>query len=475
MRLRRSASMVTVVLLTGGIASSTSPASGGQIRTDTSLGGFSVSMNSAPLKLLFDDPTVPIPRPPGSAVVEADPSYTLATLDTGPNSRALASSLWPGTLFGDGWSQVVGTIPIPGIPASYPLKADAKYPDNPHVATAQDNGAFMNASALGLDVIATARANPPGAPSALDLGTASSTSTATVKNGVAIGKTISQVTDVSLLGLIKVGSVSTTLTTSSDGKKPSSSGTTVVNGLTIAGMGYVVDQNGAHPVGLPVGQGTGVLPTTVLDPAKMLGITISGLSQEHSQDADSATRVATGLKIVIDTAPLRAAISPVTGKLQGPLAQIISMLPKDPTGHIPFSPQTLAYMAVQTTPKITLILGSGQGTSAATLPISFIFPPTTFPTIPGQPATVPGVSTSPVISVPGVTNPGPTGPGPTVEQPVTKPLASTSPKNPFHGIPIWLLLLVAAAAGTAGYGLLGVRNVVLAKDAGTSLPDLRGA
>lgn len=468
MRLRRSASFGALVLLTGAIASSAGPAVGAQIRTDTTLGGFSVLVDSAPLKLLFDDPTIAIPRPPDSAVAEANPSYTVARLEPGPSSRALASSLWPGNLFGDGWSQVVGSIPGlgPNLPATYPLKADARYPDNPHVATAGDNGTFMNASALGLDVVAKAQANPTQVPAALDLGTVSSTSTATVKDGVAIGTSVSQVTDVSLLGVIKVGSVSTTLTTKSDGKKPVSSGRTVVNGLTIGGVGYAVDDNGAHPVGLPVGQGTGGLPPGAFDPAKALGITISGVSQQHSQDADSTTRVASGLRIVIDTVVLRAALSPVTGPLQGPLSSIISKLPPQLQGY--------AYSAVATTPKITLILGSGKGYSAATLPISFTFPPTSFPPVVGPPVTGPGGVTAPVGSVSGVL-PGVITPvAPSVAGPVTKPVASSKP-NSFGGIPLGLLLLVVAAAGTAGFGLIKVRDAVLAAEPGSSLPDLRGA
>jgi hypothetical protein len=50
-----------------------------------------------------------------------------------------------------------------------------------------------------------------------------------------------------------------------------STGSTVVSGLNIGGVGYVVDDKGARMVGAPV-PGSGPLPTGVFDPAKLLGI-----------------------------------------------------------------------------------------------------------------------------------------------------------------------------------------------------------
>jgi hypothetical protein len=145
-------SFATLVGLTGLLGSGVllagvAPATGEQIRTETTLGGYSVDTNASPFKVLLDDPTLPIPRPPDAAVVEVDPTYSHAVLDAGPTSRGVGSVLWPGALVGDG----IGTITEGGL-ASYPLKAEARYPDKPYVATQQDGGAFMRGEALGLDV-----------------------------------------------------------------------------------------------------------------------------------------------------------------------------------------------------------------------------------------------------------------------------------------------------------------------------------
>src|SRR5690349_12187519 len=136
MRLRRLAAGGTLVLLTGAALSASAPASGDTVRLDTTLGGFSIKTQAAPFRVLIDDPTLAIPHPPNTPVLEVDPAYTAATLETGPAARGLASSLWPGALFGDG----IGTVTNGGIP-SYPFKADARYPDKPYTAQDQGGGA----------------------------------------------------------------------------------------------------------------------------------------------------------------------------------------------------------------------------------------------------------------------------------------------------------------------------------------------
>lgn len=480
MRLRRTASFATVALLTAALGSAAVPATGDQVRTETTLGGYSLDTNAAPFKVLVDDPANPIPRPADGPIVEADPAYSQAVLDSGPASRGIGAVLWPGGLLGEGLTQVA-----PGAPP-WPLKAEARYPDKPYVATAQDQGTFMNGQALGLDVLGSARVVEQHVPGTIDLGLAASTSTATVKDGVAIGTSVSKVTDVELLGgVIKVGSVSTTIRVTSDGKKPTSSGSTVVSGLTVGGVGYVVDEKGARPVGAPVDQGSGPLPSGVADPAKALGITISGISQEHSQDTDGVTRDAKGLRLTVDTVVLRGALNQAPSQLTDALYSLFAAMPKEIQGYL--------FYSLATTPKITFILGAGQGRSAATLPLTFSFPPFDLPPLGGPlgpPAlTPPGGAVVPPVAPVSLGDPGggpstDPGPGPTLAGPGTTRAAASSSGTPFHGIPPALVLLVLAVAGTAGWGLLRLQGAVMALGAAagpctdgsrSSLPDLRGA
>jgi hypothetical protein len=482
--LKRVLSAGTVVVLAGTMASSAAPVSGATIRTDTSLGGYSVKTNAAPVKVLIDDPASAIPHEPGSAILEVDPAYTAVTLESGPNARALASALWPGTLLGDGIGAATGGQ-LPG----YPVKADARYPDKPYTATAQgcipnagclsDNGMFMSSQALGLDVKATAKGNPADVPGSVDLGTAYSTSTATVKDGVAIGTSESKVTDITLLSnVIKIGSVSTTVTVRGDGKKATSSGSTVVSGLTVGGVGYVVDDKGARPVGTPVSQGTGALPLGLADPAKALGITISGTSQEHSQDASTATRDAKGLRITIDTVVLRGVLDSVTpSPLRDALYGLFSQVPNIGGQNV----QGYLFYLLTTTPKITYVIGAGGGVAAASLPLSFDFPDLPPPGLPP----VVGGATTPGLPASGGSLPtgtvAPPAPGPVVAGPTTPVLSKAASKDPFGGLSPGLLLLVLALAGVAGWGLVRVQSACFGGVLGSctsasrpTLPDLRG-
>lgn len=490
-RARRVASFVTVGVLTAAMASASGPASGDPIRTDTTLGGFSVKTNAAPFKILVDDPASAIPHE-GPAIVEADPSYTAATLETGPTARGLASSLWPGTLLGDG----VGAATNGGV-ASYPLKADAKYPDRPYTDTAHgclqpdqpatcvnDGGALMSAQALGLDVKALAKMSPADVPG-VDLGTMSSLSTATVKDGVAIGTSASHLTDVSLAnGMIKVGSVSTTLSVRSDGKKAVSDGQTVVSGLSIMGVGYVVDDQGARPTGVPV-PGAPPLPSGVTDPAKALGITISGLSQDHTQDVSTASREAQGLRITLDTVLIRSVLDQATpSPLKDALYNLFSQVPSIPTPAGNQDVQGYLFYLMSTQPKITFILGAGSGVSAATLPLTFSFPD--LPIGGGlslPPAT--GGATAPTLPVTSPVLPGTSGgPAPVVVQGNLPTAVKAAAKDPFHGLSPGLLLLVLALSGAGGWGLVRLQSAALLGAAGAgacktgtspNLPDLRGA
>jgi hypothetical protein len=483
-RRARARSLLTVITLTGAMASIGGPATGETIRTDTALGGFSIATDAAPFKVLLDDETLPIPRPQDSAVLEADPAYTAAYLDTGPNSRAIAASLWPGGLFGEGLPQVADGAP------EYPIQASARYPDKPFTDTAHvdqngqriadDKGMFMSASALGIDVTALARSAPQPAPGQVDVGAATSTSTATITKDVAVGTSVSKVNDVDLLaGLIHVGSVSTTVTTTSDGRKPTSTGSTVVTGLTVNKMGLSVDDQGVHLAGQ-----SQALPPVAAAQLTMLGITIDGITQDHSATADSATRTAKGLRITLDTGPLRTALSPVTAILNGPLSTVISQFPREYQSNL--------YYLVSATPKITFILGAGTSTSAAVQPLSFTFPPTpTFPTGGGFPPLTgpgtggqPGVSTGPTL--PGVSVP-PTVPGtdvPAVTDPGPAPQAAASTRSGFGGVDPLLLVGAGLLAGFGGWGLLWLQGAALAGGllgarcrlgAPSSLPDLRGA
>jgi hypothetical protein len=464
-KLRQIATVSVLALATAGLGALTAPVTGDQIRTDTSLGGFSVTVNAAPFKVLIDDSSSPIPRPEGKAIIEADTSYTQAAVGTGPTSRGLAASFWPGALLGDGFPTLCTC------PQQYPIKADARYPDRPYTADGGEGGSFMKASAMGLDATAQAKVVPGDIPGVVEHGTYTSSSTVTIKDKLAVGESTSRVTDLSLLaGIIQIGSVSTTLRVTSNGTSPVSTGSTLVTGLTVAGQGVIVDDTGAHPAGQ-----SGTPP--LLGGLDALGIKISGIAQHHDETENTANRTADGLRIEIDTTLLRSVLnktpSPITDALYG----VFSQAPPELQGFL--------FYSLAVTPKLTFIIGAGEGSAAATEPLSFELPP--LPPITGglTPVVPPAGGTALPPSTGGFSTPPVVGQPPQVVTPPLAPVAGSPFKNPYDGLPAALLLLAAVVAGFGGWGLTRLAGLAFAAgavprrrgpDGGpSSLPDLRGA
>ena len=77
----RSPRTVLLAVVVGLLAVASAPAGAAeQVRTETALGGYRIDATASPLLVLLDDPSVPIPRPPGAALLEADPSFTKTSL-----------------------------------------------------------------------------------------------------------------------------------------------------------------------------------------------------------------------------------------------------------------------------------------------------------------------------------------------------------------------------------------------------------
>ncbi len=495
---RRARALATTTLLVGAVAAIGAPAHGQDIRTTTGLGGYSISANGAPFKVLIDDPSNPLPRPEGEAIVEADPSFTLAEVATGPASRGLASSLWPGNLLGTGLGAASD-----GQAPNYPVIAQARYPDKPYLADDRTGGNLMHGEASGLDALATATRAPSQIGGSVDIGTTTSTSTATVTDkNIAIGRSVAKVSDISLLGAIKIGSVSTVVETRSDGKKQTASGTTTVAGLTVAGMSFVVDEQGAHQVG---GPGTGPVPLGQADALKQAGITISGIGQTTTNDVDGVRRDAKGLRITVDTTLYRKALS---GATPGPVTDALYSV----FGALPLPPQAATYRSflyytLSATPKISFVIGAGQSYTVANLPIGFDVidtPPltgggggdggvtTALPPSNGGifPPSSPIVSGPPPALGPDVAGEVPAGaavaPPPAVTSPDLVQAAAPAVPDPFAGVSALLVLGALAGASLAAMGLLRLRAFALAGalpvagpgcalGAPSSVPDLRAA
>lgn len=493
--------MVTGLAVLASVPALSAPVTAAEPRTETDLGGFFAEAEGAPIRVLVDDPAVPIPRSVGAAIVEADLSYTFSTFNTGPTGRALASTLWPGNLLGTGLG--VLTESAPGGPYDYPVAASTSYPGGPfEEEDTRTQGFTMKSSSQGLDV--TARAATRGVPeasAALSVGSAESTSSVTtVKDAtskdavkdVSVAKAVSKVTDITILGMLTIDSVTTALEARSDALAGVSSGGTTVTGLKFLGQSLVVDDEGVKPSGQPPVAIPG-LPSQGTDLMKMLGVTITPPKVTTGNSGVQGNRVARGLTITVDTVLARQTLNMLPPAFFDTLGEAFSKVPDLPGA--PLQPKGLLFYTLAAQPKITYVIGDASVTSSASLPLSVDFPEfPSFPELPGDPGTPgtpgsPGLPGSPPLE--GAVDPGttpPTGPvlPPAVAGEGGEPTTLASSRDfsdPFGGTGPLIVLAGVMLAGFGARGLMGLQTAALgggvlggpgcALGAPEDLPDLR--
>jgi hypothetical protein len=450
-------------LLLGPIAAA-DDAAPGQVRTDPgSVAGYTIVGTGAPMTMLLYEPVIPAPVDPGEPHLEASESYTRVSLSTGPTARALASSFWPGPLFGDGMETITEDQ------FGYPIKADARYPQGPETDEQElpGVGAGMRGSALGLDVVAESTSKRSPSEEAAGFGNVASLSTATVEDGIAHTSVLSTASDVRLLGgIISIGSVRTTLEATSDGAAGHAAGATEVSGLTIAGSGFTVDEEGPRPVeDDSPGQGSLAVPRALPGAEELreaLGIEVELLPHADAGEGADVSRSAGGLRITVDTNVMHAALN------QLPLFELVDALPDEMATEL--------YPLLDLSPKIVYILGRASVRAAATEPLDLDLglPPPPAPAPVSPPADVHSdlAAVADFTAPPAPEAPAPAEPktAPGLEAPVTA--VSEQLPELFGGIPAALVIAAMLLVGLAGRGLAALTPLALG---GTAPPCTQGA
>lgn len=202
---------------------------------------------------------------------------TVATLSTGGVGTGFSAIGWPGPIVGNAGTTALVLAPQLPPEASLlndPVRAESHSGgDQNQAVNTSVPGTTMASSALPDKVNATSMMGSTVLPIGDVAGMRGAATVSLAGPTGALSVARSAVNDVSLAGgIISIGSVVSTATASSNGVTATASGSTVVSGLTIAGVPVSVDSKGIHvkDTAIPVGITTAALNSAV----KQLGLTV---------------------------------------------------------------------------------------------------------------------------------------------------------------------------------------------------------
>lgn len=437
-----------------------------------SLGGWNISADGNVIDFLFDNAT-------GLAGVhpftEADFPEAESQFQTGPFGSGLATMFWPGSAGGNfgSLSAELG-IPTQLQPVTSmlndPVRAQTQYPAGPQDSTYPTGGpsqAFeAHSTSTATGTTATAAINDVGASGAFTYTLAKGTSSAAVDQaGHAVATSSSDLTGVSILGMIDIGSVTSTATATSDGNKSSGQSTTHVGEITVAGQKASIGTDGlilpdfAKSLGPVLGPLVQRYVNQVITDAGITITTLPGLVS-HNGASDSVTSGALQIKIVPPPGGVQALenlVEPTLLKVLPPQAAILATLPGIFQGST-----------------FTITLGRAIASTAASPPfnLNFTLPPLPTPNTFGSVPSTSGVSTPASAPVTGA------GASPALSQPAPASTTPTQPASAAAVSPISLSSPLAIAAIVLGAlvtlalasGLWWVGRNVLPEDSGPVCP-----
>jgi hypothetical protein len=408
--------------------------------------GFDMGAKAGSVEFVFNSPSLGIPAHPTG---ELDLAYSEASLQSGPSGYGLGSILWPGQVAaavpsfvqGDFENQCGCKLPV-NIP-NWPVRAETFYPQGP--GSSQTNAGTVHMSSVAKETYAEGVAALAGFgfPAVAEIGAQSSMSSTGFDPQGAVSIAEASASDITILGgLVTIGSVVTEATARSDGAQGSVAGTTTVAGAEVKGIGKVViDRTGVHVAEQSIG-------TAAAQQALNQILRNAGMSIELSAPVDTvqgarASRSLGGVVISIQSSVVEPAISALPEPLQ---SQIRSQITFDQTFAIQIAPAAV--------------------TAGAAKSIAFEPPPVFAPTAvggaaeggPSSAAGAPTAGESAGTSAPSVEAPS----APVAEV----PLAVAPARSAFHGVPVWLVVLLVAVALVSSRPLTILADRLLSARAG---------
>jgi len=316
------------------------------------LGGFQVTATGAGIRATYEQPNFPVPATP---TLEANFGFAQTSYNAGPTSTSTSSTVWPGQVAAGFGSQLplllqpyIGTTPIWPLVQNvnagpWPIQATSTFPVAPGGsanASQDSDGVTMEASSSqdqGTATCSFGTGNGQNAPAALPSGVVQVQSIGSTVLGQvqaansggaeAVSQATAALHGISIAGgLIQIGAMTTTATTTSDGTTANVTGSSAVSQVSIAGQAVTIDKDGIHAAGQSQNLLGALLPT-VSQVLQTAGITIALEQPTDTVNGASGERILPGLQVTIDLTQYDKQFQSLLQMLPSQLLQTVNMLP----------------------------------------------------------------------------------------------------------------------------------------------------
>jgi hypothetical protein len=309
-------------------------------QTTGGLAGYNLGATSAALEFDLNSPgLLPVGDATTGNVFSVDLPFTRSSVSSGPSIDALGSPLYPGDA-----AAHLGTAAVTfGAPPQFsvlndPVLSEAQYPPTPsnktdeHFSTpAISNGAFSeaavssnsHAAATGADVDATVgeiSAGPAIASAASLVHIVGSKVTNSVQlGGSSVSSTAtSTVTGIDIAGVIQIASVTGSAGGSSDGSSGTPSASLNIGKVSVGGQGAYIDQDGIHLVGQSGGGPLISAANTLLQNLTAQGLSVHTVAPTETTNGAATSNNSGALVVSMSgTTPTVPGLPPVAPGLPG--------------------------------------------------------------------------------------------------------------------------------------------------------------
>ena len=264
---------------------------GSPARADATLGSFDLLAGARGWRFFDEDAT--------NGNQEAEVPESSADLTTGPVGYGLSSLAWPGPLAANAGTLILvlqPTAPPQTTMLNDPVRAEAHTGQNPPTTTYRGApGTLMTATAKP-DLV-EALATVDSSAGAGTFGPSRTHAITTLEGASGKATSDSLVQNISLAaGAVKIDSVSSTATATTDGTTSNGDAHTVVNGMTVGGQPATIDDKGLH-IGSQNQPANAIANQIAQQALSQSGTTIT-LSQP-SKEIKGATSTATAGSLVV--------------------------------------------------------------------------------------------------------------------------------------------------------------------------------